>query len=825
MPKSNQFNITPLHRAGIFFLSAAAMIAELILVRVLSITLWVYLAWIVGAFALSIMSVSGKFISLHKNRFLRNPQKFPALFAAVFAAAFPLSLRLMAQVPLDTFALITPAGFSFIQIGLLMCMIFLAAVPFSAAGLVPAAFITLAPKQSFRIVTTFLTGSAAGVLMYFFAYAVPGAENSIRNAAITALISSGLFLSGGVARRAPRLIWAIIPALIPVIWFLSPDIPDIHAAPSQSITQFIKTHPGFEMLDSIPEPTVRIDVIGSDINMLPNAARDTSRFPQISIFRDGGDPIVMTHYGMEPEDICGYAHRPEAAPFHVGKASNVLILGAEGGETVRAALHFHASRIAVVFPDTRIVDLLTCEYTDFVDNIFYRPGVSVFQADPRQFLRTTREKFDIIHFAPLHPGRTLPLPGFFPNNRCYTVEAMRDALMALKTNGILEYTGRLARPPRKMLRIVSTGLESLKTSSASEPENHIIVMENKGSCSVMIKKSPWTVKEIATYTWFAKTHPEFRMLYTPGTQVRNAFTDFIKAVKNNSREVFYDTFPFNIHPVSDDAPFFFDDFTWRRFPDQAFASGERAAVDENQAVLKTAGLMLSVQSLLFLLFCVFYRRPENLSGPLREKNTYRYETALIFSGIGQALVLYALLNIQGLFPGLWAGSAQFAILPGFLFSAALGSLFAEKWNPGLSNILLITTGLVAVYALFLPALFQHSAHSGYLLQLLIGPAIVFFPGFLSGMPLPVALNPVSPENTRLSPAVPRLWSIYPAAAIFGLAVSVLIAESPGFTGMLFIAAGMFLLSWISARYLDLAFWNMLDYGYGSSSIKSTSKKK
>ncbi|HEY9773291.1 MAG TPA: hypothetical protein V6C81_05730 [Planktothrix sp.] len=117
------------------------------------------------------------------------------------------------------------------------------------------------------------------------------------------------------------------------------------------------------------------------------------------------------------------------------KHDRVLVLGGGSGNDVAYALGHGAKHIDVVEIDPIISDL---GRTRHPDRPYIDPRVTVHTEDARTFLRYSKDKYDLIEFAYLDPGRTLNTASFIRvDNFVYTAESIHSAIDHLDKDGLL----------------------------------------------------------------------------------------------------------------------------------------------------------------------------------------------------------------------------------------------------------------------------------------------------------------------------------------------------------------------------------------------------
>src|SRR3972149_5046746 len=147
--------------AGLFFVSFAALMLEILLTRVFSVATWYYFAFFavsVGMFGFTV----GARIVYQFNHYFPDEKLHERLaaFALLFAIAVDISLLLFLSIPFHP----RPTG-----VGIFSTMVVFLAIssPFVCAGIVVCLCLTRFPKKIGLLYAADLMGAAAGAFMVF----------------------------------------------------------------------------------------------------------------------------------------------------------------------------------------------------------------------------------------------------------------------------------------------------------------------------------------------------------------------------------------------------------------------------------------------------------------------------------------------------------------------------------------------------------------------------------------------------------------------------------------------------------------------------------
>jgi hypothetical protein len=277
--------------------------------------------------------------------------------------------------------------------------------------------------------------------------------------------------------------------------------------------------------------------------------------------------------------------------------------------------------------------------------------------------------------------------------------------------------------------------------------------------------------------------------------VQNPFSDLIAS---NDPVAFARTYPYNVAPVTDNAPFFFFTLKAEQILRQ---KGDRRGIDwkVNLGVLVLV-LVLLISLVAVLAFLV-------LPLALRSRKVRHSPVPLLYFvavGLGYILVEIAFIQRFVLFLG-HPTYALTVVIFLLMLSSGAGSLFSRLWLPRTNLcwvplVLVIATLLADVS--FLPGRLAAlvGLHFGY--RLLVSGVLLVPLGFVMGMPFPTGLRALAalpatefpPEQGDRDNAVEWAWAMNAAASVLGSVLAMVIAIQFGLTATLACGAAAYLLA-------------------------------
>ena len=163
-------------------------------------------------------------------------------------------------------------------------------------------------------------------------------------------------------------------------------------------------------------------------------------------------------------------------------------------------------------------------------------------------------------------------------NSLYTVEAFREYFEHLKPDGIVAITRWEFQQPREALRVVSVAMQALHELGVADTRGNFMAVSegslNKDGIAVVVlaKRSPFTEEEQARVRAHVAANPRLFLLYAPSQRDLIAGTSnvaskddeiyaangdsFTNLIQLNDPKRFAARYPYDVSPVTDNAPFF-----------------------------------------------------------------------------------------------------------------------------------------------------------------------------------------------------------------------------------------------------------------------------
>jgi hypothetical protein len=363
------------------------------------------------------------------------------------------------------------------------------------------------------------------------------------------------------------------------------------------------------------------------------------------------------------------------------------------------------------------------------------------------------------------------------------------------------------RQPREALRVVSVAAEALHQLGVANPVSHFMVV-SEGELDtdgipvvVLAKKSPFTAEEEASVRQHLKRFPTLHALYLPSIPGANPFSELIAS---NNPSAFAATYPYNVAPVSDDAPFFFFTLkTGQILNEESLQQGIDWKVNLGVVVLGMVLVISLAAVLLFLLLPMLFR-----GTPIRQSVSLFYFIAV---GLGYILVEISFIQRFVLFLG-HPTYALTVVIFLLLLSSGAGSLVSRRWLGQPARVwlpLVLLVAAILVYVPVLPFVLNRLVGLRLAAKLVISGMLLVPLGLAMGMPFPTGLRGLAsvpmPEFPEMNDnAVEWAWALNAASSVLGSVLAMVIAIHAGLNVTLTAGALAYLAALLLSRTLKPA---------------------
>ena len=780
---------------GLFLISAATLLLEVTLTRVLAIAQWHHFAFWIISMAMLGFGVSGTLLSIFPSFLKRCPERFLPVTSTIFSLSSVGSFALINRIPLDQFVIL----WDFRQL-LYLALTYLAlSFPFIASGLCVGFLLSKKTGEVGRLYFFTMAGSGVGCALAIW-IASFGAPKMIVFASVLGAVAALLF-----SLRSSKIVVVsmLLLVTVSVVAFMYPFPLKINVTPYKDLPTLLR-FPQTKILSTHWNSFSKIDVIeGPSIRYAPGLSfqfQDTLP-KQLGITWDEDGLTVLTEYGENVSCLEFTDFFTSSLVYHFKSNPKVLVLGIGGGLDVLSAMYHEAQSVTGIEMNPILTLLLKDTYRHISGEVFQQPKVKLIVDEGRSFLRRNRETFDVIQIS-LLDSQTSASAGAYglSENYIYTVEAFKEYYEHLTRDGILSITRWLMLPPRDCLRLCAIALTALEEIGIERPEEHIALIRSWGTSTFLLKRSSVSAGDAAIIKQFCR-EKNFDVIFFPGVREEevNVYNQLSEAyyyryvdtlMKTSDRSAFFSDYLLDVRPTTDDRPFFYHFLEWRNVKRLYRTVGERL----ESFILWGDIILMAVLGQALLISLILVLLPLWIMGKKRWQDTKKHASLkmlLYFLCLGFGFMFVEIVLIQKFI--LFLGRPVYSIsvvLSSVLIFSGCGSLASKRFGarpmivlPGLSLV-------VILYHFSLPPLFDLILGHALTVRILVSVALLGPLGFVLGIPFPLGIRLLN----RIWPAsIPWAWGVNSCASVVGSISAVAIALHFGFSVVFLSASVLYLI--------------------------------
>lgn len=759
---------------GVGATSLATLLLELALTRVFSVVYFYHFAFLAISIALFGLGAGGVFSYVVAGWQRPLYEKLGGLAVGnAIAIVVSLSFLLSRSAELSTWEM--------------MIAYFVAAVPFLLSGTIVSLAIAETIERVNRVYFFDLLGAAAGCAVLVPLLNWIGGPNTILVSATTFAVSGAIWfhLAGRVKGRVAAVTVGLL--LVGLITYNSKYfLIDVKYAKGQKIKdeEFVKWN-SFSRIALKPEPG-RTDM--KSIVIDADAATGVASFDFEHLTAAQKEQLAYDGPGL---------------PYVLRPAAKTLIIGPGGGWDVSRALASGSQDVTGVEINPIIANTIMREkFANYSQHIYHRPQVHINVEDGRSFVRRSNEHYQVLQATLVDTWASTAAGAFaLSENNLYTSDAFNDYLSHLTPDGLMAFTRWGFVPPRESLRVVALAQEALKQLGEPDAARNIAVIRGNAQQvrgwgaqdTILVARKPFSTVDIQLLKDAAQ-RAKMEVVYLPGSTVENPFRALLTAPDINR---FFDSYSFDVRPVSDDKPFFFYTVQPRDLWQFVLhASHETADYKVNSALPVLFGL---VAISLVATVIVLALPPLVLKQKLPvQKGGIRGLLFFLFIGAGYILIQVALIQKFVLFLG-HPTYALTVIIFSMLLSSGVGSYASKSLVRGdfgrLSMIMILIVAAVLALAAVVTPVAEGGVALPFAVKVLISVGLISPVGFAMGMPFPTGLSLL---EKAMPAAVRWAWAINAASSVLGSAAAMFLAIYLGLKMTLVIGGLLYLAAWLSA---------------------------
>src|SRR5206468_2890626 len=327
---------------------------------------------------------------------------------------------------------------------------------------------------------------------------------------------------------------------------------------------------------------------------------------------------------------------------------------------------------------------------------------------------------------------------------------------------------------------------------------HVLVATSPGfnvftSATILLRRTPFTEADVARFRQAVARVKNGRVLHAGTADDGGGPVNQVISLPPAELARWYDAYPFDVRPVTDDSPFFWH---FVRFRDVIAGSARFGAPSPEEGYgEKLLLLLLGVATLLAALFLI---APLLAIRDVWRTIPYKGRAAAYFAALGVGFMFLEVSLIQRL--TLFLGYPTYSLtvtLFALLVSTGLGSLLSERYGAR-RNAALVGLGvglvvLVACYARGLTPLFSRGVGWPLGVRVMVAVTLLAPLGLCLGGFMPLGLRTVAAATRHGEEFVAWGWAVNGFFSVVSSVLATILSMTIGFRLVMLSAVGLYLL--------------------------------
>lgn len=672
---------------AVFLVSLSSIAYEVLLTRVFSIGQWNHLSFMVISIALFGFGASGTFLAIIDTRckgWEKQLSQQGPLIILIFLYVLTTSSAylIINEIHLDYFRLpIEP-----IQIVYLMTVYLILSVPFFFTGIVISTGFAAVSERAGLIYFSSMIGSALGAFLPVPFLSILGEGQMVILVSMVPLIFLFIPLRQQNEKfckfkpwmpPAAGLCFLILGAMLIAGKLMGVEV---SSSPYKALSHMLR-FPNTEVVKKTSGIRGSVQQIQSPYaRFAPGLSlKFTGTIPnQNVVFRDADNPFYL--YERDHSNNFAFSRYMLSYSGYLMNSNpqQVLVIQMGGGLAIPMAIASGASKIEIVEAHPRLAEIVAAHY-----------DLPVVNENPRSFLKKCRKKYSLIHLE--NWGTSIPGTAALNQEHMLNRDAFASCIGHLTKTGVIIISRKLLLPPADMIRLWATAYESLEIKGCNNPENHLAVLRNYDTFTLVVSASP--IRNSSKLANFLN-NMNFDIVYLPrmDPEDANRFNVFDKPLHyeklqelkdsylKGEQNKYFDKYLLDVKVQSDNRPFPSRFLKWVRLKDLYRSTGSRI-----YGLLLSGEIVMAVvfiEALLVAFFLLVLPIPFISKGGPRPG----FFHVLFFLGIGGGFMFAEIFFIKSF--TLLFGEPVIAftvVLSGLLVFSGAGGFLSEKMKPSALN--------------------------------------------------------------------------------------------------------------------------------------------
>ena len=798
---------------GLFFITGATLLLEVLNTRLLSVVTWYHLSFFAVSMAMFGMAAGALRVYLQSRRFTTaNALDNLFRYSIYFAASAIVCHLAVIYTPLDIREGWTAAGVA--KMALITVAV---AIPFFFSGVVVTVALTQVKGNSGLIYAVDLIGAAIGSIACLpLLNALDITSATFVTAAIALL---GVFLFQ-LARNQDMghppsptnmghpLLWIGVAALVVIGAVIN------HSSVQGFRVFYPKGNPiGYE------QDTLEFWTIHGQVLVFPyveagpffwgpgEGAPVIEGLQGQAMVIDGEAGTALTQWDGDRSNLDWPRFDVTSLPYHLRPGGSAAVIGVGGGRDILTALWAGSSRITGIEINEAALRVLREDRRDFV-RLYEQEEIEFVHDEARSWLTRAEERFDLIQMSLIDTWAATGAGAFtLSENGLYTVEGWQVFLDHLEPNGLFSVSRWYSLDAlSETNRLISLAAMSLLRRGIERPADHIALVSRLSVATLLVSPEPLRAEDIDTIERVAEEYG-FTVLHSPRQQSSEPLIRSVLAAADERQLLAATEHEYlDFTPPTDSRPYFFNILK----PAALFQSGGAGGELEDLGIV-AGGNLLATYTLLLLCglalagVLLVIAAPLLIAGKPRIPNRVFLSGLAYFACIGTGFMMVQIPLMQRF--SVYLGHPVYAVavlLFSMILAAGAGSFLSDRIEVrrGSRWTLLIPAVIVSLLALIYAIagpLITATISQGLLVRCLIVIVLVSLPALPMGMCFPLGLRLFREYSSQ---SLPWMWGMNGATGVLASVFAVAISMWSGINTSLLVAVACYALLALPARYLQ-----------------------
>ena len=747
--------------AGVFLISLATLMYEILLTRLFSVTMWHHFAFMAVSLAMFGTAVGAGTVFLA-------PRFFGARRASFHMGA---SCLLFAAATVGCFLIQTGVRFvpevSWASLDSLVFIYVIAAIPFLFSGVCITLALTRFPARVGALYAADLLGAGLGCVVLGVVIGVTDAVTTAFAVALIGAVASCCFL---VRERRPKALGFACLACLGLGGFVVANGIRVLDQDPLIRLRWVKgereSPPLYEKWNSFSRITVTGDPTAPSLLHawgLSPAFRGSRIGRQLVLTNDAGGGTFLMGFDGDLDKLRFLRYDIASIAHYLRPQSRVLVVGAGGGRDVLAALAFGQPSVTAVEINGNVIDAVNGPFGAFTGHLDRQPGVRFVAEDARSFAARQSDSYGILQFSFVDTYAGTAAGAFaLTENSLYTTQAWGVFLGSLDPSGILSVTRYyFSDLPAEFYRLFALAAAALRERGAPTPGDHIVVLRHLRKVrsrplspgaprydigTLLVSPSPLSPADLDRIEQLA-SGLGWQIVYGPRSWLDPEFAEIAAADRLDDLT---SSHGLDIAPPTDDRPFVNNFLGPGDLMNEALIG--RGNLDSNRRALFMLGSLLVVVVVLSLAFTI---GPLIVASPGTAPGAWPH--LLFFGAIGLGFMLVEISQMQRL--TVFLGHPTYGlsvVLFTLLLSGGAGSWLTQRIGPDRfaqlapRRLLTLLVVLVATGWVTLPAL-RFCTDQTTPVRIGVAAALLCPAGIFMGMAFPLGMRQAVERTRHLAP--------------------------------------------------------------------------